>query len=336
MLRVIVECPPLVADFFLAASIYALVRRGRSEMIALIALLMVALNPALVFDTVVWGQCDSVLTLTMLASILALLGERYELGFAMAAISVLMKPQGLILLPVLALWTLRHADWQTWVRCMLAFIAVALIGIAPFQIGHPWSWIVDLYASTAAGFQETSVNAFNLMALIGGIRLPDSGTIAGYSYYAIGMLLLVPLYGFVAWIVWTGRTARPLLFASFISIFGFFMLAPRMHERYIYPAIVLAAPLALEAPLMAAMFAILTLTALFNLAYVFRVLHTPSMLLDPRDGLAMATSAFNLVAFTMAVYFGASASATEEGAPGTRKDGAIRRDARRNKKALSG
>lgn len=333
MLRVIVECPPLVADFFLAASIYALVRRGRSETIALIALLMVALNPALVFDTVVWGQCDSVLTLTMLASILALLDERYELGFAMAAISVLMKPQGLILLPVLVLWTLRHADRHAWVRCMLAFIAMALIGIAPFQIGHPWSWIVDLYASTAAGFQETSVNAFNLMALLGGIRLPDSGTIAGYSYYAVGMLLLVPLYGFVAWIVWTGRTARPLLFASFISIFGFFMLAPRMHERYIYPAIVLAAPLALEAPLMAAMFAILTLTALFNLAYVFRVLHTPSMLLDPRDGLAMATSAFNLVALTMAAYFGARSTPAQGRTPGTQQGAGTRLDKPRRKTA---
>jgi Gpi18-like mannosyltransferase len=233
----------------------------------------------------------------------------------------------------LVLWTLRHADRHAWVRCMLAFIAMALIGIAPFQIGHPWSWIVDLYASTAAGFQETSVNAFNLMALLGGIRLPDSGTIAGYSYYAVGMLLLVPLYGFVAWIVWTGRTARPLLFASFISIFGFFMLAPRMHERYIYPAIVLAAPLALEAPLMAAMFAILTLTALFNLAYVFRVLHTPSMLLDPRDGLAMATSAFNLVALTMAAYFGARSTPAQGRTPGTQQGAGTRLDKPRRKTA---
>ena len=336
MLRVIVESPPLVADFFLAASIYAFVRRKRSESAAMIAMLMVALNPALLFDTVVWGQCDSVLTLTMLASILALLDERYELGFAMAAISVLLKPQGLMLLPVLALWTLRHADRHTWVRSMLAFIAVALIGIAPFQIGHPWSWIIDLYASTAAGFQETSVNAFNLMALIGGIRMPDSNTIAGFSYYAIGMLLLVPLYAFIAWIVWSGSTARPFVFASFISIFGFFMFAPRMHERYICPAIVLAAPLALEAPVMAAMFATLTLTALFNLSYVLQTLRTPSMLLDPRDGLAMATSAFNLVAFTMAVYFGASATPKEARALGSRQGSKTRPHEPQDKTALSG
>jgi hypothetical protein len=43
-------------------------------------------------------------------------------------------------------------------------------------------------------------------------------------------------------------------------IFGFFMLAPRMHERYIYAAIVLAAPLAFESPLMTGMFVLLTLT----------------------------------------------------------------------------
>jgi Gpi18-like mannosyltransferase len=335
MLRILVESPPLLADLFMAASIYAYVRRDKSDRAALIAMLMVALNPALLYDTVVWGQCDSVLTFTMLLSILALHDERYELGFAMAAISVLVKPQALMLLPVLALWTLRHADRRTWVRCMLAFIAAVLIVIAPFQIGHPWNWILDLYASTAAGFQETSVNAFNLLALLGGIRQPDSNTIAGHSYYAIGMLLLVPLYAFIAWIVWTARTARPLLFASFISIFGFFMLAPRMHERYIYPAIVLAAPLALEAPMMAAMFVILTLTALFNLAYVFQVLHTPSMLLDPRDGLAMAASAFNLVALTMAVYFGAGAIPAQAGTPGTEQGEEAGAEEPQRKTALS-
>ncbi len=109
------------------------------------------------------------------------------------------------------------------------------------------------------------------------------------------MSLLVPLYGFVAWILWRGRTPTRLLFASFIAIFGFFMVAPRMHERYIYPAIALAVPLALEAPEMMAVFVIVSLTALINLAYILHTLNTV-VFLNARDGLAMATSALNVVA----------------------------------------
>ena len=117
------------------------------------------------------------------------------------------------------------------------------------------------------------------------------------------MSLLVPLYAFVTWILWRGRTPTRLLFASFIAIFGFFMVAPRMHERYIYPAIALSVPLALEAPEMMAVFVIVSLTALINLAYILHTLNTV-VFLNGRDGFAMATSALNVVALGTAVYYG--------------------------------
>jgi Gpi18-like mannosyltransferase len=312
LLRLIVESPALVGDFVLGALVFAFVGRERSSTAAIALTLVVALNPALLYDTVVWGQTDSVLTFTMLLSIAALMSDQYELCFAIAAISVLIKPQELMLLPVLSLWMLRHFGPREWIRSALAFTAVALIGIAPFQIGHAWNWIIVLYTSTAAFYRETSVNAFNLLALLGGLRTPDSNTFAGISYYTLGMTLLVPLYAFVAWIVWTGRSKQRLLFASFITVFGFFMLAPRMHERYIYPAIALAAPLALEAPVMTAVFAILTFTGLVNLAYILHTLQKPVFIsglvgsLDPRDGIAMAVSALNLAVLAMVVYYGAT------------------------------
>jgi len=301
--RIIIESPVIVADFALALLMYAFVRRGSRPEMAFVAMLMVALNPALLFDTVVWGQSDSVLTFVTLLSIAAILSREYEIAWGLAAIAVLVKPQGLMVLPVLGVWTMLEADFATWIRSGVGLIAVAVVGIAPFQIGHEWNWIIKLYTSTAAYYRETSVNAFNLMALIGGLRQGDSGTLAGISYFALGMSLLVPLYAFVAWILWRGRTPTHLLFAAFVAIFGFFMVAPRMHERYLYPAIALAVPLALEAPEMLAIFVILSITCLINLAYILHTLNTV-VFLDARDGLAMATSAFNVAALALAVYYG--------------------------------
>ena len=303
--RVIIESPAIVADLALALLMYAFVRRGSRPAMAFVAMLMVALNPALLFDTVVWGQSDSVMTFVTLLSIAAILGRQYEIAWGLAAIAVLVKPQGLMMLPVLGVWTMLEADFATWIRSGVALIAVAIIGIAPFQIGHEWNWIIKLYTSTAAYYHETSVNAFNLMALIGGLRQGDSETFAGVSYFALGMSLLVPLYGFIAWILWRGRTPTRLMFASFLAIFGFFMVAPRMHERYLYPAIVLAVPLALEAPEMLAVFVVISITGLINLAYVLHTLNTV-VFLDARDGLAMATSLLNVVALATAVYYGAT------------------------------
>jgi Gpi18-like mannosyltransferase len=301
--RVIMESPAIVADFALALLVYAFVRRSSRPEWAFIAMLMVALNPPLVFDTVVWGQSDSVMAFVTLLSIVAILGDQYEIAWGLAAIAVLVKPQGLMMLPVLGIWTMLEKPFLTWIWSGLVAILVAIIGIAPFQIGQHWDWILKLYTSTAAYYHETSVNAFNLMALLGGLRQADSSTLAGISFFALGMSLLVPLYAFVAWILWRGRTPTRLLFASFIAIFGFFMVAPRMHERYLYPAIALAVPLALEAPEMLAVFVIITITCFINLAYILHTLNTV-VFLDARDTLAMVTSALNVVALGLAVYYG--------------------------------
>jgi Gpi18-like mannosyltransferase len=303
--RIIIQSPAIVADFALALLVYVFVRRGGRPEMAFIAMLMVALNPALLFDTVVWGQSDSVMTFLTLLSIVAILGEQYEIAWGVAAISVLVKPQGLMLLPVLGIWTMLETDFATWIRSGIALIAVAVIGIVPFQINQEWGWIFKLYGSTAAYYHETSVNAFNLMALLGGVRQADSNTLAGVSFFALGMSLLVPLYAFVAWILWRGRTPSRLLFASFMAIFGFFMVAPRMHERYLYPAIALVVPLALEAPAMLAVFVIITITCFINLIYILHTLNTV-VFLDSRDVLAMVTSALNVVALGLAVYWGAT------------------------------
>jgi Gpi18-like mannosyltransferase len=310
--RVIIESPAILADFALALLMYAFVRRGSRPAMAVVAMLMVALNPALLFDTVVWGQSDSVMTFVMLLSIAAILSRQYEISWGLAAIAVLVKPQGLMMLPVLGVWTMLEADFATWIKSGAALIGVFVIGIAPFQIGREWNWIIKLYTSTAAYYHETSVNAFNLMALIGGLRQSDSGTFAGVSYYALGMSLLVPLYGFIAWILWRGRTPTRLLFASFLAIFGFFMVAPRMHERYCYAAVALAVPLALEAPEMLVVFVVISITGLINLAYVLHTLNTV-VFLDARDGLAMATSVLNLGALAIAVYYGAARLQSESG-----------------------
>lgn len=329
-LRMIVQTPAMVADFIMAALVFVFIRRTKPARVAIasVAMLVVALNPALLFDTVIWGQTDSVMSAVLLLSAMLALESEFELAWAMAALGVLIKPQALMFVPVLGWWTLLRAPkWQWW-RSALAVVVTAVILILPFQLGHRWYWILALYHSTAAYYHETSVNAFNLMALIGGLRRPDSGTIAGVSFFTLGMSLLVPLYAFVGWRMWRGRGPRGFIYACFATLFGFFMLAPRMHERYLYAALVFAAPLAVENIEMAVVFAILSATCLFNLAYVLHALKTV-VFLNPHDAMAMATAAINLVLLLLAADYGfapavaVSGTGDESGTFGSRASGPI-------------
>ena len=110
----------------------------------------------------------------MFLATLMLSESEYELGWSLVALGLLIKPQAACIVPLLGLWTLLRGDWRQWWRAALAFGAVLVIGVAPFQIGHPFCWLPQLYLSTMGYYHETSVNAFNLMALIGGLRQSDT------------------------------------------------------------------------------------------------------------------------------------------------------------------
>ncbi len=311
-LRQLVESPALVADFLLALAVFGYVRRSAGTALAYAAMLMVALNPAMLFESVVWGQSDSVSALLMFLCVTCVLDGEFEASWALAAVGVLVKPQVLLFLPVLGLWTLIKGDPEKWWRSALALLAMGVVTAMPFQLGHPWSWLLDLYRSTAGYYHETSVNAFNLMALLAGLRAPDATTVLGVSWFTLGMTMLAGLYAFIAWVLWRRATAKNLLYCTFLVVFGSFMLAPRMHERYVYPALVFLIPIAFEDPLMLAVYAITTATLLFNLAYIKRVLESPKIFLDGRDTLAMIASAINVVGLAAAFVYALKPAATEE------------------------
>ena len=302
----------MAADFLLALTVFAYVRRSASTALAYAALLMVALNPAMLFESVVWGQSDSVSALLMFLCVTCVLDGEFEVSWALAAVGVLVKPQVLLFLPVLGLWTLIKGDPEKWWRSALAILAMGVVTAAPFQLGHPWNWLPALYQSTAGYYHETSVNAFNLIALLAGLRAPDSSSVLGVSWFMFGMTLLAGLYAFIAWVLWRRATAKNLLYCTFLVVFGSFMLAPRMHERYVYPSLVFLIPIALEDPVMLAVFAITTATLLFNLAYIKRVLESPKIFLEARDRLAMIASAINVVGLAGAFSYGLKPALPQE------------------------
>jgi dolichyl-phosphate-mannose--protein O-mannosyl transferase len=308
--RIAIESPSLVADFALALITYVLAIRLDRRAWALAAMLIVALNPALLYDTVIWGQSDSVPALLILMSLVCALDSDLDLSWGVAGLAVLVKPQALLYIPVLALWTLVKSGLKGAVRGGLAFLLVAVVVIAPFQLNQPWGWIFSLYRSTAAYYHETSVNAFNFLALIGGLREPDSTSIVGLSFFTVGLALLGALYGFIAWMLARRASAEIFLCAVSLALFGSFMVGPRMHERYLYPALVLMAPLTVGSDsrtsnVFKAIFLGITVTFLFNLMYVKQILEA-GVFFSAHDGPAMMACVINSLAMSAAIWCAAT------------------------------
>lgn len=296
--RILVESPPIVANFLLALTIFFVAVESTSARRGFLLMLFFALNPGLVYDTVIWGQSDSTYALPMLlAAVLILRRRRVGLGWATAALGALVKPQAIALLPVLGAWTILKEKPARWVTGATALTATVAITLMPFQIGHPLGFFLQVYDSFTRRYPQASLMAFNLHALLGGWRVDDRTRVfLGISYFTLGILLVLATDGFVAWLIWRAREPCHAMFAAFVALLGFFLFAPRMHSRYLYGALVFLVPLALDAPQVTAMLVVLSATFLVNLAYT----ETDVAFVPRLDWIGISCTLANLFAFAAA------------------------------------
>lgn len=265
---VLMKAPTLLCSFILAIVLFMWVSEWMNARQAFAAMLLFALNPALIYDSVIWGQSEVQYTLPMILSFVLIMRKKIALGWALAALAVLVKPQAAPLIPVLAIYTLCEAKASQWVAALGAIAAVVVVTVLPFQVGHSVDWMMHVYRDLAGRYPLASAGAFNLYALLGGWQADDSAGFGVLSYFTVGVVLLLALYCLVAWMIWRDRQFKRMLLAAFMALFGAFLLATRMHERYEYAALVFLVPLALETPLFTLVFALLSADYLANLVYV--------------------------------------------------------------------
>jgi Gpi18-like mannosyltransferase len=235
----LLKLPALLADLAVARLIFARLRPGRRR-VAWLAALCFAFNPALLLNSTIWGQTDSVLALLALLAFLAVGDRRFELAWIIATLAVLTKPQALLIVPLLVLW-----PWGWWksgrpLSALLCVVATVYVVADPFRGERPWSWLLELYTGTTGYYAETSVNAMNLAALLFGMRHNDAEVTLGLRAQTWGFAIGIAL-GLAFLVPYLRRRTRSMhgaLIASATLVA--FMCLTRMHERYLYPYFVFA------------------------------------------------------------------------------------------------
>ncbi|MBA3689409.1 MAG: hypothetical protein H0W81_11380 [Chloroflexi bacterium] len=226
-------------DLAIAVVVYLAARRMVGPGRALIAPGLYLLNPAVLLAGPVWGQVDAAGTLAYLLALLAVAGRRFAAAGALAVVALLIKPQfGLVLLPVAVVailtWRATHSRAPI-VRALLGGAAAYVVVALPLRL-DPISYLGRVIG--AGSFKEmSSANAANIWGLFAGYKHPDGGLV-----YIGGVLLLL---GLTAALLPLLRQDLPMILAvgAFV-IFAFYFLPTRVHERYLFPAMAVLAPLA--------------------------------------------------------------------------------------------
>ncbi|MBI2781042.1 MAG: phospholipid carrier-dependent glycosyltransferase [Chloroflexi bacterium] len=188
----LIKIPPILGDLALAYLVWSMTRElGGSVRAARIGALLVIINPVTWFDSVVWGQVDSVGVVVLLLALRELWRDRPERAAILATLAALIKPQLGILIPIVAIVVIRRAFWprggfgrdedpepRTWtlgleerIRGPIRVVTTGLAGLLtaifvslPFGLSFP-GLIAQIF-KTAAGYPYLSVNAFNPWALV--------------------------------------------------------------------------------------------------------------------------------------------------------------------------
>lgn len=231
------KLPSLLADCLIAYLIWVLL--PFSPRWKLISMFFYLFNPALIYNSVYWGQIESLSALTAIATIFALINKRGELAIIIFTLGLLTKQNILPLIPIFLLGLyLSHTQIKKLLAAGLISLGIIILSYAPLiPTGvNSFQYLFHSYLSSIGGQAhqyQSSVNALNFWYLLG------QNTTSDISTRSWGLVLtffgtLISLYWF-----WRLRT-RPYLaywFATFFLSLWTFVFATRMHERHSYMAV---------------------------------------------------------------------------------------------------
>ena len=244
LFTLIIKLPSIIAEIVTAVFIYKIADKQIGKTFGLLCASFLLFNPAMFFNSSVWGQIDAVFILFIVLTLYYLKKENYILGALFFAISLLIKPQAIMFAPVVGLAYFYALFQKGGLKKALigifcsAAVAAAVIAAAviPFTGDQQASWILEQYQDTIGFYPYASLNAFNLFALVGANFAYSTDSFLFLNYQTWGMIFLVLICVAVIFLQWKTRAQRPLFDLSAFLIMSVFMLMHAMHERYILPA----------------------------------------------------------------------------------------------------
>lgn len=235
------KIPAIIADIITSYLIYRLGRKHFNSVISIYLAAFYIFNPAIFIDSTFWGQVDSIFTLIVFSAIYLLSEKKYAFSAAIFAAAILMKPQGIIFLPILFIELLREKKIKNFIYSGISALVTALIIIMPFSLNQQSPlWIINLYTKTISEYPYASVNAFNFFSLIGANYKNYSTKLFIADYHSIGMAFIV-ITTLIGWFISIkGKDAKYVSAIALLQITGVFTFSVGMHERYLFPAVALA------------------------------------------------------------------------------------------------
>lgn len=241
---VLLKMPSILADLGIGYLIYRIGRKHLGILSGLALTSIYLFHPAVLLNSCLWGQIDSLFTLLLLSVCILLEKDKLFPAYLLYCTGVLLKPQMLIFAPLILINMLHyifHGRFSSkrllqTVGYGLLSLLLTVLAATPFGLDK----VIKQYLDTLGSYPYASVNAYNFWSFVGLNWFPQDTAFLGISCVTWGFAAIVLAVLFCVLIGYCFRqtSGRYALMGAFL-ILTVFTFSVRMHERYLYPVMAL-------------------------------------------------------------------------------------------------
>ncbi len=246
---ILLKLPAILCDMGAGILIYSMAKKKFSNRSSILLMALYLLNPAIVLTSSSWGQVDGILAFGLIAAIYLASNGKVHLSYVIFVLTVLLKWQALMFTPVLIYATIseiflpKFDGKKLGKLCGWFFGSVALFFALAAPFGIPT--VIKTMLDALSSYRFATVNAFNTYAALelNWKSLEELPLLAAWGTIAIFVLVAFSAYIYYCTDIkkrnLPDKDPSRFYFLGATIIFCMFMLSTKMHERYLFPALVL-------------------------------------------------------------------------------------------------
>jgi len=237
----LLKLPANLADILTGILIFKIILKKLNHQLAVLGFCLYVFNPAIFFNSSIWGQYDGIVALFLLAAFYLLEFRKMpEVAFVFYSLAWTFKPQAIMLLPFIGLFMLIKYSPAKWLTSTITLAVTTILIYFPFSPNNPLAGLISVNLGSTTLYNCTSCFAFNFWGMFGNWK-SDLQSFLGIKYlYWAFILYLISLVSIFFFKPFLKRYNSPFFFiTAAMSAFAFFSLLTRMHERYLFPFFIL-------------------------------------------------------------------------------------------------
>jgi dolichyl-phosphate-mannose-protein mannosyltransferase len=242
---ILFKFPSIIADLISGWLIFSITQKFVSKKWAIITASIYLFNPAVLANSTLWGQADSYSAMFLLLSLFTYFHKKYLLTGIILGVGQAVKPIAVLFLPFFIISLIKNKSWRNLLILTYAFLITTILLFAPFNNEtNILNFIFVRHQATSNQYPFTSLNAFNLWAILNGFWYSDQNTFFNVTLQMWGNILFGLVYLLLLEIFWfKAKTVKNqfilLTYCLALSYIGFFMVFSRMHERHLFSGLTL-------------------------------------------------------------------------------------------------